>query len=260
MRYKVTPGHIFAYDDNQGIDIFEITLWKRWNYWANIIQTEEQYISILEENRELYDNVLRRYEPINQSGVYAYDLVYSQKHKNHLPFPHHARENLVGQYLSKKLTTLVRNGIVRAVIFPPNHQEKNILQKNSFTMRYFLSKILLYSAWMIMIVSEKFSLRYINLGRTTSYCSGDNCIRHFFFQFIFKILHDNKRFQCSLFIHFCHFLCFLFTIKKKSKHDNNTNDYKNQRNHCINNIIGDDLNTIIGRWIIEEWGHTIEVQ
>ena len=127
MRYKVTPGHIFAYDDNQGIDIFEITLWKRWNYWANIIQTEEQYISILEENRELYDNVLRRYEPINQSGVYAYDLVYSQKHKNHLPFPHHARESLVGQYLSKKLTTLVRNGIVQKVIFPSNHQEKKYL-------------------------------------------------------------------------------------------------------------------------------------
>ena len=81
----------------------------------------------MEENRELYDNVLRRYEPINQSSVYAYDLVYSQKHKNHLPFPHHARENLVGQYLSKKLTTLVRNGIVQKVIFPPNHQEKKYL-------------------------------------------------------------------------------------------------------------------------------------
>lgn len=127
MRYKVTPKHIFSYDDNQGIDIFEITLWKRWSYWATIIQTEKEYTAILEENSKLYDSVLRRYKPVNQSSVYAYDLVYSQKHKNHLPFPHHARENLVGQYLSKKLTTLVRNGIVETVIFPPNHQEKKHL-------------------------------------------------------------------------------------------------------------------------------------
>ena len=124
MRYKVTPQHIFPYEKNGEKDIFEITLKEKRESRNNIIETEEQYLSIREENKEFYDIKSRRYRPTTHSSIYAYDLVYSQKHKNHIPFKHHKRDDLIGQDLSKKLATLVQNGIVTEIIFPPRYSEK----------------------------------------------------------------------------------------------------------------------------------------
>lgn len=127
MRYKVTPEHIFSYGESSEIDIFEIQLRKKWESKIHIIQTEEQYISAQEENKELYDIVSRRYMPIIDSGVYAYDLVYSQKYKNYLPFLHHARTELIRQDLCKHLATWVKNWIIQTILFPPNIQEQKHL-------------------------------------------------------------------------------------------------------------------------------------
>lgn len=127
MKYRVTTEHIFVSDNSIESDIFEISIWRRWEFEIQIIQTEEAYFSLLEENKELYDSKTRGYHPIKPYGVYAYDLLYSQKHKNQLPFPHHKRKELIGQQLSKKLGTLVKNGMVKTILFPSNNQQKKHL-------------------------------------------------------------------------------------------------------------------------------------
>lgn len=127
MKYRVTPKHIFVSDNSIENDIFEISIRRRWELEIQIVQTEEAYFSLLEENKGLYDSETRRYHPIKPYGVYAYDLLYSQKHKNQLPFPHHRGRELIGQQLSKQITTLVKNGMVKTILFPSDNQQKKHL-------------------------------------------------------------------------------------------------------------------------------------